>query len=525
MKSYNGSKRRWVGVLVVGVWLVAFGLLWRREFGGSLFQGDAANAGPGFGTVAYAVLVPGPSTDGHAALGAEQRVGAVRMVREAETRDGFPGATARVDARMALQLLGKETRLDVEGDVWRPDDPDAAGKQLELDFRVVSQGHDFRLVAELSNGRLAGEVRSAGETLPIDLPVGDDVLVESGLGASLRFPQMAVGETLRFASFDPMTLSRGRAKVTCVAEETLVLSGRSMAAKRLEVEASGIDTVAWIDASGEVLRAETPLGIVLERLPDDASLDLAEARVAEAGDFLGQTSVRPTGMQPTRGATRMVLRLSGADLEPPTDVAQRLVDQTPAGTVLEILGAAQGSLATGENPKPAHLAADAFVQSDHPEMRERAASIVGDETDPWRRAELLHDWVFERIDKEPVVSIPSALEVLRQRRGDCNEHTVLYAALARSLGIPTRIAIGLVWSDELEGFYYHAWPEVFVEATDGGATSTWVRVDPTLGQPVADATHVKLLEGGIETWPRLLGYLGKLEIEVLEIAALEIETR
>ena len=43
-------------------------------------------------------------------------------------------------------------------------------------------------------------------------------------------------------------------------------------------------------------------------------------------------------------------------------------------------------------------------------------------------------------------------------------------------------------------------------------------MDPTLGQPLADATHIKLLNGGIESWPRLLPYLGKLEIEVLEIA-------
>lgn len=517
--------------MVVAVWLVAIGLLMRREFGGSLFQGDAAGGEPGFGEVAYAVLIPGAAeadVDRSDGQRAEQRVGAVRMDRQAETRHGFPGATARVDARMALRLLGKQTELAVEGDVWRPDDPEAAGKQLELDFRVVSQGHDFRLVAELAGGRLTGEVRSAGESLPLDLPVGDDVLVESGLGASLRFPQMAVGETLRFASFDPLTLSQGRAKVTCVAEETLVLSGRSVVAKRLEVEASGIDTLAWIDEAGEVLRAETPLGIVLERLPDGASLGLTESETAEAGnsvgDFLGQTSVRPTGTPPTRGASRLVLRLSGADLEPPTDVAQRLVDRSPTGTVLEIVRDVSDSQNAGESPQlehlPEHLAADAFVQSGHAEIQERASTIVGDETDAWRRAELLHDWVFERIDKEPVVSIPSALEVLRQRRGDCNEHTVLYAALARSLGIPTRIAIGLVWSDELDGFYYHAWPEVFVEPSAGDGT--WVRVDPTLGQPVADATHVKLLEGGIETWPRLLGYLGKLEIEVLEMTAPEM---
>ena len=64
------------------------------------------------------------------------------------------------------------------------------------------------------------------------------------------------------------------------------------------------------------------------------------------------------------------------------------------------------------------------------------------------------------LEKKPTVSLPSALEVLKTRVGDCNEHTALYVAMARSLGLPARIAVGLVY---LRGaFYYHAWPEVYV---------------------------------------------------------------
>ena len=101
--------------------------------------------------------------------------------------------------------------------------------------------------------------------------------------------------------------------------------------------------------------------------------------------------------------------------------------------------------------------------------------------------------------------------MLEQRRGDCNEHAVLYTALARAAGLPTRIAIGVVWSEELDGFYYHAWPEV---AIDG----RWHWLDPTLGQPTADATHVKILNGGIESWSRLLPWLGKMQIEIEEVS-------
>ena len=74
------------------------------------------------------------------------------------------------------------------------------------------------------------------------------------------------------------------------------------------------------------------------------------------------------------------------------------------------------------------------------------------------------------IEKKPTVSLPSALEVLKTRVGDCNEHTALYVAMARALGIPARIAVGLVY---LRGaFYYHAWAEVWLEEGRGRALAS-----------------------------------------------------
>ncbi len=77
------------------------------------------------------------------------------------------------------------------------------------------------------------------------------------------------------------------------------------------------------------------------------------------------------------------------------------------------------------------------------------------------RAEKLTRYVNALLDKKPTVSLPSAREVLRTKVGDCNEHTALYVAMARALGIPARIAVGLVY---IHGaFYYHAWPEVYLD--------------------------------------------------------------
>lgn len=118
-----------------------------------------------------------------------------------------------------------------------------------------------------------------------------------------------------------------------------------------------------------------------------------------------------------------------------------------------------------------------------------------------------------RLEEKPTVGFPSAREVLRTKIGDCNEHTALYVAMARALGIPTRVAVGLVY---MRGaFYYHAWPEVYLDGLDGDAT--WLAVDPTLKQFPADGTHIQLARGGLDRQTAMLPLIGRLQMTVLEL--------
>jgi transglutaminase-like putative cysteine protease len=206
----------------------------------------------------------------------------------------------------------------------------------------------------------------------------------------------------------------------------------------------------------------------------------------------------------------MVVRVSG--VEPgaaiPSDDTQRY-DNAGLLTISSRQAPAANLTFPEHDPAFAHeLAADPLIQSEAPEIKSQAQSIVGAETDRWIAATALYHWVYESLDKKMVFSVPSALEVLKSREGDCNEHTTLYVALARAVGIPARIAIGVVWSDEYKGFYYHAWPEVYAGA--------WVWIDPTLGQPIADAAHIKLLNGNVDQWGKLLPFVGKAQLEVVE---------
>jgi transglutaminase-like putative cysteine protease len=110
------------------------------------------------------------------------------------------------------------------------------------------------------------------------------------------------------------------------------------------------------------------------------------------------------------------------------------------------------------------------------------------------------------LEKRVTISVPSAVQVLEAGQGDCNEHTVLYVAMARSLGLPARTAVGLVY---LRGsFYYHAWPEVWL--------GEWVAVDPTFGDAPADAAHLRFIVGGLAQQVEIVRLIGRLRIDVLQ---------
>src|SRR3990172_3905429 len=124
------------------------------------------------------------------------------------------------------------------------------------------------------------------------------------------------------------------------------------------------------------------------------------------------------------------------------------------------------------------MRSERFIQSDHPKIQAAAHEAIGSETDARLATERLTRWVYRRLKKEYTVSLPDALTVLELKAGDCNEHTVLFTALARAAGIPTRMAAGVVYLNDR--FYYHAWPEVWL--------GQGVGMDPTFGQGPADAT-------------------------------------
>lgn len=432
-------------------------------------------------------------------------IGYINFQTEPSTRDRESGMNTRVAGRMRLNFGSFQGDLAVNGRAWFSSE---AGLR-DFSFTLRSGEHATTLSGTLADGKVTGEIDTGGEKTPINMTAASLQMLASPPGMGLSMPSLEVGDEVFLETLDPLTMSSGKARVRCVGEETITVMGRRKKTKVFQTDLSGIKSKAWVDEHGEVLRAETPIGFVLQRMEAGEAIKLAVGKGQSAAGLLEFAAIKPTGLPPFRGATRMQLEISGLEgiAQLPADGSQSpgprgTLDIAPRGPV----GPAQ---ALSREERDRALANDSFLQTTHPKIVAKAREIAGEETDPWKQASLIYEWVYSSIRKDLVPSLPTALDVLNTMEGDCNEHTMLYTALARALGLPTRMAIGLVWSEDHRAFYYHAWPEVYA--------GRWVWMDPTLGQPVADATHIKLISGDLMSWWRIAPFMGNIRIRVLNV--------
>ncbi len=190
--------------------------------------------------------------------------------------------------------------------------------------------------------------------------------------------------------------------------------------------------------------------------------------------------------------------------------------QTVRGSTIELTDTQTLEAGPADVDADDYLKPEPLIESDAPEIRAEAEKATAGAVGTRARAEKLTRYVNALLDKKPTVSLPSALEVLRTKVGDCNEHTALYVAMARSIGIPARIAVGLTYVRGITGaFYYHAWPEVYID--EGSGRGLWLPVDPTLNEFPADATHVRLARGGLDKQASILPLIGRIKMRVLDM--------
>ncbi len=513
--------RRTLATVILGAWMISLGWLVKRE----VFQPTGAR-------LAEAALRVPPGAAYYRLAVAAQQVGFASSTIDTS------GTSVRVTDVLVLQVPAVGTLHHT-----------TAMSRATLSRTLRFEGVEAKFAGELgrfaARGLVSGDtvllvsLESATDSETTRTPLLRPVVLPTLLPLRLAFGgELKPGKAYASAIFDPMLLAQRPVDVTVAAESTLVVpdsagfDSTTMAwvavhfdtirAFRIEERSGGSPTTAWIDAQGHIVRAANAAGFSMER----TAFELAyvnfrrrdTARVARAsanpgpGEVVATTALVADAPPLPRGDTLSILRarLSGAAPAGPdfTTGRQRLVGDTlvvrrQAGAELTAayrLPARERGLAPSLAPEP-------WIESDDARIRAQARQIVGRESDPARAARLIHDWVAKQVAARVGGGggARGAVRVLETRTGDCNEHTVLYVALARAAGLPARAVAGLLYRGGR--FYYHAWPEVYL--------GDWVAVDPTLDQFPADAAHVRFVIGGLARQVELVRLIGSLKLEVL----------
>jgi len=505
------SRRAMVGGAIIAAWLVGLALLVRQEY----FR-------PQIERLAEAATRVTPGAVYYGVMQSNRQVGfASSTIDTAEASIGITdylvadlpvgGKARRASARTnitlsrAFHLIKFDLTIDAEGPPVR-----AAGR-VEGDTVLV-----------LGVGSGTGKTDSQRVALrgPILLPT----LVPLAVALTER-PKL--GKHYVFPVFDPSTMTPRDVGLDVRAESLFVVNDSavfdSSAARwrgvlpdtirawQVVAETAG-GFSGWIDEQGRIVET-TQLGFELRRLPYEVAFenwraDSGHVAVSDDRDILETTAIAANVRMSTR-VSSLELRLSGVSLAgfDLTGPHQRLT-----GNMLVVSQAPDSALITARripyrSDDESASGPEPLLQSDDRDILRLARRLRGQDRDPRVVAERLNAWVHDSIAARITFGVPNALQVLKTRAGDCNEHTQLFVALARASGLPARVAAGLAYVNGK--FYYHAWPEIFLD--------DWIAVDPTFGQFPADAAHLRFIVGGLARQTELLRLMGNLKIDVLSV--------
>jgi transglutaminase superfamily protein len=419
--------------------------------------------------------------------------------------DGFE---LEEDGRLQMSMLGATTAATVHT-VARVD-PNFALRSFEFSLDPGTGPVTVRGKADGRHLTISVTTSSGTRMEQRDLP--EPPALSLNLSRKLANGGLVTGARYQWSVFDPATLRNAPVIVRIGKREFVPGVNTPIPSTHVEMEYAGLRTTSWVTDTGEVLREESPMGMITVRETPEAARTMAVSRRAQV-DMLRAAAIVPLGarrIDEPRDVRRMRLLLTNADL---SGFDLNGVGQTFEQSTLEIRDPQSFKAETADPDASKYLAPEAFIESDAPEVIAESEIAARGATDVRDRAEKLTRYVNAILDKKPTVSLPSAREVLRTRVGDCNEHTALYVAMARAQHIPSRIAVGMVY---LHGaFYYHAWPEVYID--EGSNRGLWLPVDPTLNQFPADGTHLRLARGGLEKQAVILPLIGQLRMRMMDL--------
>ncbi|NUR31465.1 MAG: transglutaminase domain-containing protein [Catenulispora sp.] len=175
-------------------------------------------------------------------------------------------------------------------------------------------------------------------------------------------------------------------------------------------------------------------------------------------------------------------------------------DTAPESLPAAVLAAAK--IPSKEEIAALHLEEDMDFAGVPKEVVDTAAEITKGKNNPIDKATLIQNF-FQKdhgftysLDVQSSNGADAMLKLLHDKKGFCQYYAETMVAMARSLGIPARVALGFTpgSSPKADGTYevrthdYHSWPELYFDGVG------WLRFEPTVGidSPAVSGGHGRI---------------------------------
>ena len=395
-----------------------------------------------------------------------------------------------------------------------------------LAFRSIEQESGIKRIVTgiIRDDQLHLEVKGLGEVQYKRLQWNKSALLFEGQRLLGLERGLAPGTQYSALHFMISTLQVSPAQVLVQKEKSVALLDQQMMLTPLltTVHISGVklQMQSFVDHQQQLKKVQMPLmGSTMEMIESSKEYALSASQPSDFFNNILVNSPRKLTRADTATTLKYTISRRSADVHFSQTQEQRVSALDDGSILLNVspIDNLQGSFPyTGNDPELIQsLAPNAWVQNTDQEIVALAQKAVRKADSAAQAAQMLEDFVRQYIDNKTLsVGYASALQVLQSKSGDCTEHALLLVAMLKAVGIPARVASGVVYVDQFSNreqvFIPHAWAQAHIEGQ-------WVSYDAALTG--FNSGHIQLAQGDGDPkhFFSLINTLGSFEIKKIAV--------
>ncbi|HQU43010.1 MAG TPA: transglutaminase domain-containing protein [Pirellulales bacterium] len=489
-------------------------------FCGVMGLGLVVLAGCGQATSQQPPLPAEPREAWHAIYHKGKWTGYLHQIERYETQGSQPVLVATIDSRTSMKRNGEATEVTMKIESVETTD----GRLISFRDETLLGASPTITKGRVEDHTLTLTTEVAGKTSTRTLEWPDDARGFLAVDQSLLHKPMLPGERRKLRYLVPVLNSLCTEELEALDyESTEFLSGmKDLLRIDSTVTLDGgitLNSVRWTDRNGDTMKTEF---WAMKQVTYRTSKEDAMGKDRGLAFDIFDESLVPLAhpLENARSLRRVRYKVELDDADPvarfaagPTQQVESTGPHTAEITVTSIDPQKPSCPGDASQPTDADREPNETIQSDDAGVLRLAREAAAGKEKPAEVALALEKFVYQKMQKKNYKTpLATAADVAQTLEGDCTEHAVLLAALARASGIPARVAMGLVYAPNHQGFAYHMWTEMYLG-------DCWVPLDATLGEGLVPADHIKLadsnLSTGLASFLALVNVIGQLKIEVV----------